>query len=650
MPEEYKSRIEELKKRLYSRTNKPKEVHLSGLKETNFDVKNDWSYENTTGIDADGQNMRDRDNMTKKRQHSFLNKALIISLVFLLGAMLYALFSFGTGQGTISSRNIIIKVSGPISVSAGETLSLELDIKNNNNVNLELADLLVEYPEGTREAENLSTELKRYRKSLGDIPSDRRVQTTIDSVLFGEEGEEKTISIGVEYRIPGSNAIFFVEKKYKVKIISSPLSMNVDSPTSVNAGEEIEFVLNIVPNSTDSLERILVVAEYPFGFKYDEESGTKPTFDNNIWEIKKLEPGDKTRIVIRGIMLGQDDEERTFRFVAGLPKEFDEKIIGTPFLTHTRSITIERPFLGVSLALNGNTAESVSVGAGSDVRADIVWQNNLPSKVLNVLLEVSLQGEMIDRSSVSGGRGFFRSTDDTIVWDSRSIGEFYSLGARSSGSTSFSFNTLDVSSVSGKSKDPRITLVARISGESSGEGGAPERIVTTITKEIVVSTKIDLTARAYYFRGPFINSGPLPPKVDQETTYTIVLSVSNAINDVTGAKARLTLPAYIRWLGVTSPGTESISYSAIGGEVVWDIGVISSGVGYNSPTRDVSFQIAIVPSLSQVGESPSLIQNPRLEGRDTLSDIQLSDTASNQVTTRITSDSGFKSEYGIVVE
>ncbi len=646
MKEEYQSKIEEIKKSLYSRTNPPKSKPLSQLEEKNFDIADDWD----NGDSSYAEKNQDTYTMKKKKSHELLNKILLFSGLFFLLGIGYAFFAFTTGQATISSDNINIKVSGPISVAAGEVISLELEVKNNNDVTLELADLLIEYPEGTRNAEDISKELQRYRESLGTIKAGDRKSTTIESVIFGEEGDKKTILIGIEYRVPNSNAIFFVEREYEIEITSSPLSLEVSAPTHISTGEETEFVLTLTSNTTEVIKKVLIVAEYPFGFQYNENKGTKPSFDDSVWEIRDLSPGEKEKIVIRGTFVGQQDEERTIRFVVGLPEEFDEKSIGTPFLTHSRSVTIERPFLGLSLALNGSTSERVVASIGSDIRGDITWNNNLSSRITNVEMQVALKGDLLDRNSVSGSKGFFRSTDDTIVWDSRSVGEFNTLSARSSGSTGFSFSSLGLASVVGSFKDPTITLIATISGTSMDGSGIPEKVTTTIQKEVLLSTEIGLNVRGFYFDGPFINNGPLPPKVNQETTYTIVLSATNAINKVTGAKVKLVLPSYARWMSVVSPSTEKVTYSPVGGEIVWTLDDLEAGVGYSNPAREASFQIAVTPSISQIGTSPNLILNPRIEGRDVVTDTQLQSSVSRNITTLLRNDTGFINEYGSVVE
>ena len=53
--------------------------------------------------------------------------------------------------------------------------------------------------------------------------------------------------------------------------------------------------------------------------------------------------------------------------------------------------------------------------------------------------------------------------------------------------------------------------------------------------------------------GPFENMGPIPPKADNETTYTIIFSLSSPFNDINSVEVTGSLPSYIAWKNLTSP-------------------------------------------------------------------------------------------------
>ena len=98
-----------------------------------------------------------------------MKKLFIASLIFFAAAAVFFLFVILRGSNIVSTRNVSILVDGPVSAEAGKALSLKIIIENKNNTALESADILIEYPEGTRTAKNLEEELTRFRSSLGTI-------------------------------------------------------------------------------------------------------------------------------------------------------------------------------------------------------------------------------------------------------------------------------------------------------------------------------------------------------------------------------------------------------------------------------------------------------------------------------------------------
>ena len=87
----------------------------------------------------------------------------------------------------------------------------------------------------------------------------------------------------------------------------------------------------------------------------------------------------------------------------------------------------------------------------------------------------------------------------------------------------------------------------------------------------------------------------------------------------------------------------------MGGEIVWDIGSIGAGKGISSSAREVSFQVTILPSLSQVGLTPVLVKNISIEGEDNFTDTIIKYSVKD-LTTRIGTDPLFSLGKGEVVK
>jgi len=515
-------------------------------------------------------------------------------------------------------------------------LDLQIVVSNKNSAPILLADLIVEFPEGTRSAVNANIELPRIRESLGTIKSGQLITTTVSSILFGEENTEKKLDIAVEYRLEDSNAIFFKEIEYEVLLNSAPLSVFVDTQREAISGQELVFDIVVSSNSVNTVDDVLFVAEYPFGFSFQSAS-PKPSFgSNDVWFLGDLSSGVEKKIQIRGIQIGQDQEERVFRFDAGLQSDNNEQKILAALGQSTVPLTISKPFVSLDLALNGSSDEEY-IADGGLISGEIVWRNNLPVPVNDAVITLTFTGERLNTSSVDVDKGFYQSFDGSIQWSSETGSDFKLLSPGESGVAKFSFAPTSLGS--GRLiRESKIRLDATVSGRRNSEQGVPETIESTVTREVLIETDFLLSAQNFYQSGPFANSGAVPPIAEQETTYTVTWSVTNSANDISNAQLTARLPNYVRWLNRVSPSNESLTYNAVSNTLTWDIGTVLAQTGYNTAPKDVSFQVGLVPSVSQVGQAPVLISEQELKGLDRFTDSEVI-TVHPDVTTR-TADSG----------
>ena len=102
-------------------------------------------------------------------------------------------------------------------------------------------------------------------------------------------------------------------------------------------------------------------------------------------------------------------------------------------------------------------------------------------------------------------------------------------------------------------------------------------------------------------------------------------------------------------MDVISPKNEDVTYNPVSGEVTWNAGNIKTNTGYISATRQVYFQVSLLPSLSQVGQVSTLVGDSTLKATDTFTGVALTSMA-NSLTTDITSDSNYKYGQGVVIK
>ncbi|MBL7045386.1 MAG: hypothetical protein ISR98_02190 [Parcubacteria group bacterium] len=633
-----RSSIEEMRKRLYARDQRSGKRGRRQLNPIDYDSKSKWSDQSVKPVFKE----------KKKKRRSLLSTLLIASVIFFVLAIgISAFFIFG-GSNVVSSQNIDIDIQGPVTISGGEELSLQVAITNKNNVAIKLADLLVEYPDGTRSSVDISKALLRHRETIGTLTPGEIIQKTVKAILLGSEDSQQNIKVTVEYRIDGSNAIFFTEKMYDVTLVSAPLSLSVSNINEITSGQEVDFDITVTSNSNTVIKDALLSVEYPFGFEFVSAT-PEPAFTDKVWDLGDIQPEGKRIIKLRGVIIGEDNEERVFRFSSGVKSEKDEKELEVAFVTSLKSVFIKKPFIGVNLALNGDQGSEYVSAIGDNVRADITWMNNMPVRVSDAEIEVKLRGEALDKFSIVADRGFYRSSDNTITYSRETDGNLATLNPGDSGSVTFSFASLGASS-GNIFKNPEIIIDISIKGKRLSENQVPQEIDSSITKKVLLASDLFLTSRALYFTGPFTNTGPLPPKVEQETTYTVIWTVTNSSNIVDNTEVTATLPSYIRWVGQTNPSNADISFNPVGGKIVWNVGSIKPKADTSSSGQaEVAFKVALLPSISQIGVAPILINEQVITGFDRFTSTNINNTK-KELTTRLSTDPNFATQDANVVE
>ncbi len=554
-----------------------------------------------------------------KSRRPFIKIILAASIAFFVISAIFSTFFFFKGVN-ISPSNVVIHVEGPALVGGGEELDLQITIKNNNPVPIETADLIVEYPDGTRSAANVDIEQKRHREALGTVNPGEEVRRSVSAVLFGEEGSNKMIDVVVEYRVRGSNAIFNTESQYELALSSSPLSLAIDSLEEAISGQEVSFTATVKSNSTSVVQDAMLTVEYPFGFEFIDAS-EDPIFANRTWYLGDIQPEEEVALTFRGTLSGQDGEERVFRFVTGLQSEVDSNRIGAEFIKVSESLFIKRPFITADLTVKGERNDVV-IESGEEVRADISWANNLTTQIFDGEIEVQISGDAFDRTKVKADSGFFRSVDNKVIWTRETDSDLGTIPSGGSGNVSFTFGTFGIDS-GRQFNNPVINLDVTVRGKRLSDGSVPEEIVSTVSKEVKVQTDLAVTSKLLYNTGPFTNTGPIPPKAEQETTYTVLLSVLNSSNEIANGQVVMTLPPYVEWVGAISPLTENVTFSPVGGRIIWNLDEIEAGVGTTRSLREVAFQIRFLPSISQIGDTPILVNRQTVSGFDRFTETQI---------------------------
>ena len=263
-------KIERLRRAMYSRSlgEKLHERPRRTLDDIRPVVGEDWHHEEPA---VSGMIVAPR---TIGLLRSVLWWILALAAVFFLGAAAFFgyYFTVGGGASPASPGNIGISISGPPQVQGGEPTQLQIVVTNRNQVALQLADLIITYPQGTRSPTDLSTELATQRISLGTIEAGGRRQGTISAVFAGGSGTEANVEVDLEYRLAGSSAIFVASSNYQTTFSSSPISVSIEGNTETVSGQPVELTVTVASNTNTPVKDVLLSVGYPFGFAFSSAS------------------------------------------------------------------------------------------------------------------------------------------------------------------------------------------------------------------------------------------------------------------------------------------------------------------------------------------------------------------------------------------
>ena len=633
------NRLEEMKSKLFSKNFQNKVKHQDGFYYADKkEVIDYWKSKDVLQNDTQE---------TFFMKTSIFKKFFVFSLIFFVLTLAYASYVFFAGGNTVSNDNIDISIVGNNFSAGGEELPLIIGITNRNNISLDLADLVLEYPKGS--VGDLSSNTERLRQSLGTIPSGAVVNQNLKVVLFGEQGSTRPIKITLEYRVAGSNAIFVKDKLYEVNISSTPINLSVDAPLTISPNQDLNLNIKATLNSTKPVSKILVKLSYPVGFQF-VKAKPAPSFGNNIWNLGDLAPGSDYNIAISGQMVDVfDGEEKTFNVSSGSQSSTDKSLIDVNYNSIAHTVTIKKPFIEAVLFVNGVSKREYATDSKTPVNVQIRYTNNLDTKINDLQIQAKLSGNAFDRKTINAQQGYYDSATDTISWNKNFIDSFQELNPGDSGTVDFSVSPLSLFGTLGDIiSDPSINLEVDISGKQTSLGFATTELKNSNSAIVRIISDVGFIAKALYYSGAFTNSGPIPPKVEKATTYTIVWTLSNTANSISNVKVNAVLPPWINFTDLVSPAGENLNYNASTKEVVWNVDRIPKGAGINVAARTVSFQVSFSPSLSQVGKIPALINDAILTGHDDFAKVDMK-VNKTSLTTHLGNDATFPVGGDIVV-
>jgi hypothetical protein len=430
---------------------------------------------------------------------------------------------------------------------------------------------------------------------------------------------------------------FQARGQISVRVKASPLDLGITAPQEAASGENVEYDIDYKNLSARAFGDLRVKVEYPDGFEF-RESNPNPDEGKETWYVGNLDLNKSGRIVIKGTITGTKDEAKIVKislgnlasdgsFVAYSQKEEITKIKGLP-LSIVQKVE--------------NNADNV-VNPGDKVYYNLNYKNEGDIGIRDVIITLEIKTNVLDFSKLELDNGSYDSSKGIITWKASDIPGLKNLEPGQGGTIRFSVPVVNIVPVkSAADKNFTIDSVAKIDSPDIPTPLGSNKTIATSVMPLKLNSKVILEANGYYNDSNIKNSGPIPPQIGKETTYTLHWLITNVSNDISNTQVVAYLPTGVQWKGKTYPDSENISFNGRTNEIVWQVGKLDNGVGVLNSPREVSFQVGVTPESSQLKKFLTLLNASTLTAKDLFTDRDIN-VEIKEKNTQLREDSGIPS-------
>lgn len=548
---------------------------------------------------------------------SFGIKMLIFSLLLLLAAGGFTAWRVFSLRNVVSSANIEMTADISPYVEGGEVTDLTFTLGNKNTSQLDSATLTLSYKKGVGSQDEQEKVFEK--RDIGTIKAGEYKRQAFNVTLFGEEAEQRDISLKLEYKVAGSNGAFSKTITQTVTLKTPPVSVHIAGPEVLSSSQAGAFTITVKNNSASSSLPSVLQVVLPNTFTTTTLE-PKPITRGTVWNIPQLRAGESKIITINGSLTGKQGESTTMRAIIGSAGD-SPTTVGVVYASETKDVKIRTSPLVFSVSLDTDSGTSNSLRYGDKATLVVTYINAGTISLHNVGLKLSLEGDAALYKQIDPGVGYFDSLNQTITWDKSIINDLELIPPGGQGTL-----RIVIPIVTRGENSP----VLKMSLMGSGSSQAENDVVAAISNTWVVQGSARIHADTLYRSSPFENSGPVPPVPNVATTYTAHVSVS-AQNSLINTKVSFTLPIYVSWRGFTSDNA-LITYDQRTRAVTWAVGKIDAG---KTVVADIG--LSVKPSQSHVGQSPAITSGIVLDADEELSRAHLRTTIS-ALTTALTQE------------
>lgn len=443
---------------------------------------------------------------------------LTIFIIGIVGVIGFAFYILQTQ--TFSKDEVFLEILAPDKVEAGEQINFIVKLENRGTTRLDDAVLTFLYPENSIVEGN---EFLRETINLDSLYPGEEKSFTFVARIFGKENDFKEAKAILRYKPKNLNSEFESSTSHLLQIERVPINLSINMPSAIEPPAKIKLNIDYLSNIDLPLEDVTIFLEYPSGFEF--LSSEPSSIEINQWDIPKLEDSEGGRIIVEGNILGDIGEEKEFKAKIGIWRNGQFVVLKEA----VKKIVLEKVDLIISQTVNSQ--EDYIAEPGELLHYVIKFKNIGEKDLSNLFMVVNLDTQTLDLPTLKVINGKYNNKDNFILYDNSSSPLFSLLKSGEEGEVEFFVNVKDIESL--KPANDIVVL------NSVFISKIREEFQTKIKSKPIFTTKLA------YEDEIFGNTGPNPPQVQKETTYTIIWNIKNKINSLKDIRITAVLPEIV---------------------------------------------------------------------------------------------------------
>lgn len=527
------------------------------------------------------------------------------------------LFAIGSGLITYlwyqarQAGGVDISINSPSQVEIGVPFTARVTIHNAGPGVARESMLSFSLPDGVvfmSEPENK----RMVTKSLGSLGSG--TVTNQEFRLMPVSGENTLLQLNGSFSyIPTDLGSRFERKAVaEITVGESGMSLDIKAPQKVFAGEEFELTIDYENVSQTEFYDLQLFVEYPRGFTFISSTLT-PDENESLWKLGDLRAGSKGSFTIKGSLPGPDGA--FYDFAVGIHTSF----LGKSYVVNEKTASVAIAASPLNLSITVNDKVDYQAEPGETLSYELTYKNNTETALRDVIITARPVGVMLDFSSINSRDGAYSSSDNTILWNAARDSRLSLIRPGESGTVSFSIKTYtgyEIRRVSDKNFTVRV--LAEIESPTVPSGVASRETKGSASIETKVGGGLVVALSGSYKNSVGIaNSGPIPLRVGQPTTFTIHWTVRNGITDMSRLTMGTFLGPHVRYTGeYRASNNVAPVYNSRTQEFTWSAGDVAATKGYVDDPLELVFQVEITPSADQVNQGPTLFGETTVSATD----------------------------------